>query len=241
MTEQRDAGPYRMADLVQIAAVPRETIHYYMRKGLLPKAVKSSRNMAWYNESHVERLRLIRSLQEEQLLPLKAIKALLNDPRDYPFTPRQRGLIARIRQHHLAAMSQSPDLMPDTAKEIAIRYQVNPDDLWAMKEVGLITVLHDEYPTAEEAECIQLWGALAGSGMTKKRGFAPHDLDFLQSTVDLLFDQEVRLFGERLRDMEEREIEPLLNTAIPAVSRLLVILHERKIKSFLDTFDQIKN
>lgn len=241
MTEHNAAAPYRMADLVEMAGVPRETIHYYMREGLLPKPVKSARNMAWYNDSHVEQLHLIRSLQEEQLLPLKAIKALLNDPKEYPFTPRQRGLITRIRQHHQVSMRQSPKQMPDTAKAIASKYQVPTEDLLAMKKAGFISVSPDECPTAEEAECIQLWGALSGAGMTKQLGFTPDDLSFLQTAIDLLFDQEVRLFSERLGDMEEKEIEPLLNTAIPAVSRLLAILHERKISGFLDTFDQFKN
>ena len=241
MTEQSAESTYRMADLVEMAGVPKETIHYYLREGLLPEPEKSARNMAWYSERHLEQLRLIRSLQEEQMLPLKAIKAVLNDPREYPFTPRQRGLIARIRQHHQAAMQQSPREMPETAATIAEKYQVEPEDLAALQQAGFISASPLQKPTAEEAECIQLWGALRSAGMTKERGFSPSDLDFLQAVIDLLFDQQVRLFGERLNDLDEKEIAPLLNTAVPAVSRLLAILHERKINSFLETFDQIRS
>src|SRR5690606_5047907 len=67
----------RMAELVRRSGVSRETIHYYLREGLLPRPQKTARNTALYGEEHVQRLTLIRSLRDEHLLSLKAIKGLL--------------------------------------------------------------------------------------------------------------------------------------------------------------------
>src|SRR5690606_33159812 len=54
------------------------TIHFYLREGLLPPAPKKThRNMAYYDESYVTRIRLIRRLQEERRMPLRVIRSLL--------------------------------------------------------------------------------------------------------------------------------------------------------------------
>ena len=54
--------------------VPAPTIKHYLREGLLPEPVKTSRNMAYYPPEFVDRIRLIKRLQEERFMPLKAIK-----------------------------------------------------------------------------------------------------------------------------------------------------------------------
>lgn len=56
----------RMQDLVERAALPRTTIHHYIREDLLPPALKSARNAARYGEEHLERLRLIARLRDEE-------------------------------------------------------------------------------------------------------------------------------------------------------------------------------
>lgn len=236
MKEVTNTAPYRMSDLIRLADLPRETIHFYLKEGLLPEPVKKSRNMAWYSDRHVEMLKLIRSLQEEQLLPLKAIKALLNEPGTYPFTPHQRGLIERIRRHHLKGAAQTPERMPKTVASLAKQYRVSGQDLADLRKTGLVRTAMNHRPTTDEAECIQLWGAMRNAGMSLGRSFSVDDLGFLQTVIDILFEQEVRIFKERLNDLDESEIEPLLHTLVPAVSRLLAILHERKIASFLEHF-----
>ena len=70
---------YRIAEVVRRSGFTKETIHYYLREGLLPPPQKPTRNSALYSEEHLHRLRMIRSMREEHLLPLKAIKCLLAD------------------------------------------------------------------------------------------------------------------------------------------------------------------
>ncbi|MFO0761147.1 MAG: MerR family transcriptional regulator [Byssovorax sp.] len=70
----------RMADLVARSGVARETIHFYLREGLLPKPRKAGRTVAYYGEEHLVRLRTIRRLREEKYLPLAVIRRLLDSP-----------------------------------------------------------------------------------------------------------------------------------------------------------------
>ena len=68
-----------MRELAEASGVSAGTIKHYLREGLLPEPVKTSRNMSWYPPEFVERIRLIKQLQEERFMPLKAIKAVLDE------------------------------------------------------------------------------------------------------------------------------------------------------------------
>ena len=72
-------GLLRMGELAEASGVSAGTIKHYLREGLLPEPVKTSRNMSWYPPEFVERIRLIKQLQEERFMPLKAIKSVLDE------------------------------------------------------------------------------------------------------------------------------------------------------------------
>ena len=53
----------KISQLVKRTGVPKETIHFYIREGLLRKPRKSSVNTADYNERYVDQIQLIKDLQ----------------------------------------------------------------------------------------------------------------------------------------------------------------------------------
>jgi DNA-binding transcriptional MerR regulator len=80
----------KMSELADASGVSAGTIKHYLREGLLGGGdgiVRTSRNMAWYPPEYVDRIRLIKRLQEERFLPLRLIKELLADRP--PRTPRE--------------------------------------------------------------------------------------------------------------------------------------------------------
>ncbi|MCK6593101.1 MAG: MerR family transcriptional regulator, partial [Polyangiaceae bacterium] len=79
-TKPEPPGAMRMAELAARSGVPRETIHFYLREGLLPRPRKAGRTVAYYDEGHLERLRLVRRLREEKYLPIAVIRRLLASP-----------------------------------------------------------------------------------------------------------------------------------------------------------------
>src|SRR5688500_20290219 len=89
------ARPFRMRDLCEMTGLSRQAIHFYIQQGLVPEGRKTGRNMAWYGPEHVERLQLVRRLQEERFLPLKAIRALL-DGETAPLDPAKRALLPDV-------------------------------------------------------------------------------------------------------------------------------------------------
>ena len=73
---------YKMKDLVNLSGVSKQTIHFYLREGLLLPPVRTSKNMAYYDESTVDDIRFIKALQEKRYLPLAVIKELLKAKHD---------------------------------------------------------------------------------------------------------------------------------------------------------------
>ena len=106
-----DRWRLRMKDLCEATGLPRQAIHFYIQQGLLPAGRKTGRNMAWYTEEHVERLRLIKKLQHEQFLPLKAIKALF-DGEEGVFSPTQHAFLAGVKEHVAESLKTSGDRSP---------------------------------------------------------------------------------------------------------------------------------
>ena len=74
-----DDGMLKMSELSEQSGVSAGTIKHYLREGLLPEPVRTSRNMAYYPPDFVERIRLIKRLQEERFMPLRVIKDVLDD------------------------------------------------------------------------------------------------------------------------------------------------------------------
>ena len=74
----------KISELSQRTGVSKETVHYYIREGLLPKPRKRGRNIAVYDDRYVERIRLIKELQDRYFLPLALIKNILKHQKKSP-------------------------------------------------------------------------------------------------------------------------------------------------------------
>jgi len=73
----------KISQLADRADVSIPTIKHYVRQGLLPKPIKTSRNMGYYPASSVEKIKLIKQLQKEKFLPLAVIKRLIDTGASY--------------------------------------------------------------------------------------------------------------------------------------------------------------
>lgn len=110
----------KMAELSRTTGVPVATIKYYLREGLLTPGRRTSPNQADYDEHHVRRLRMIRSLVEVAQLPISTIGELLHQV-DSPepqlhstFGLAQRSVTAALTagdDHHRAAAARRLDAL----------------------------------------------------------------------------------------------------------------------------------
>ena len=71
----------KIGELVKRTGVTRETIHYYIREGVLRKPRKTARNAADYHEGYIDQIHLVKSLRENYFLPIPVIKKLIQKMR----------------------------------------------------------------------------------------------------------------------------------------------------------------
>lgn len=73
-----------MKKIMEATGLPKSTILFYISQGLLPASEKTSPNMAYYDPSCIERIRLIRQMQERHRLTLPEIKRFLDEQENGP-------------------------------------------------------------------------------------------------------------------------------------------------------------
>ena len=133
-----------MGELAEASGVSAGTIKHYLREGLLPEPVKTSRNMSWYPPEFVERIRLIKQLQEERFMPLKAIKSVLDeDP------VRARALVEL--EDRILERALSTEQARTSAAEVKRRYDMPAEVLDRLEQIGMLTPNSRGYSAARRA------------------------------------------------------------------------------------------
>jgi len=69
----------RIKELEEKSGVPRTTIHFYLRQGLLHQPHKTGRTMSYYDESHLQRLKEINRLKKGSRVPILFLKEHLDE------------------------------------------------------------------------------------------------------------------------------------------------------------------
>lgn len=72
----------RISELSQRSGVPLATVKYYLREGLLPPGREVNARLAAYDEGHVARLRLLRTLREVGAVPVSRLRDLVRATED---------------------------------------------------------------------------------------------------------------------------------------------------------------
>jgi DNA-binding transcriptional MerR regulator len=67
----------KIGEIAKRSFTRASTIRYYVQEGLLPRPEKTNEKMAYYDESCIERLRIIQELQGKRYFPLYLIKNIL--------------------------------------------------------------------------------------------------------------------------------------------------------------------
>lgn len=239
-----EARVYKMKDLCDKAGVSRQLVHFYIQQGLLPEGRKTGKNMAYYSERHLSRLLLVRKLQHEHFLPLKAIRALLEE-RDEAFSPAQQKHMREVR----AALSESltgprgprPTVAVD---ELIARLQIPRCDVDEMVEAGLIAIAEEQdlasgrrrdVIASDDAWLLEHYAELRAAGLTPERGFSARQLAIYDEAIQRLVTGEARMIAASAERLSPAELAGLLERALPIVGSLLSRLHAARAKNFFAT------
>lgn len=233
---ERDRWPYRMKDLCELTGLSRQAIHFYIQQGLLPEGLKTGRNMAYYGEEHLERLRLIQKLQHERFLPLKAIKAILED-NTHSFEPSQREMLVELKSRLSDSLASESD-HPSTAEAAPLLAElgVSADELRRMAELGLIGLVEQDDGslriTRSDVRILELWSQMRAIGFTEQIGFTVADLALYEATVSELFRREVALILQRLQGLPAERVAAMIEKALPIIHAFFSHYHTQQVRNF---------
>lgn len=227
----------RMKDLCDLTGLPRQAIHFYIQQGLLPAGLKTGRNMAFYGEEHVERLKLIKKLQHERFLPLKAIKALLDD-QSSAFSAEQRSFLVDVKQslgHSLAENASGEAQAAITLVDAVERTGASLSDVQRMIEIGVLGAKEDVGATwiaESDLWMLQAWAEIEKLGYARELGIGVEDMSLLSEVVQELFNREAMLLAGRIEKLEPARAAEMIEKALPLVHTLITGMHTQKIRNF---------
>jgi DNA-binding transcriptional MerR regulator len=187
-------GLLKMSELAEQSGVSAGTIKHYLREGLLGDSgeiVRTSRNMAYYPPEFVDRVRLIKRLQEERFMPLKLIKGVLEeDP------ARAQALVAledRILERAVAQREGGRI----SAAEVRRRYDLPANVLDRLAELQVLSPTSRGYD-ADDVQIIEAISRFRAGGYDEQLGFTVFDTLRYRETLEPLVHEEVRTLLDRL-------------------------------------------
>lgn len=222
-----------MKDLVRETGLQRQAIHFYIKEGLVPPGIKSSRNMAWYGAHHLERLKLIRMLQHERFLPLKAIKAAFAEGQG---DPRQQAFIRDVRRHIVGRLRMPARVASRPLEEALAETKANLGDVEELADMGIISIVHkDDYAHVALTDlwALELVAQLRALGFTESAGFAVRDLAIYEDAVNDMFAAETALLHKRLEKFAPPVVARMVERMVPLIHTFIERSHEAKIRNFL--------
>jgi DNA-binding transcriptional MerR regulator len=217
----------RMGELARASGVSAATIKHYLREGLLPEPVKTSRNMAYYPAEFVDRIKMIKQLQEERYMPLRVIKDLLEEDPD-----RARALIElgdRLLEHALEGESERI-----SGAEVRHRYDIPQDVLDRLAELKVLTP-DDEGYSPSDLKVVEAISRFRAGGYEERIGFTVYDTLRYKEAMAELVKQEVDVLMERLAgEMDPDEAMALIEAGDQPLNDLLSALHTKALVAELE-------
>ena len=220
MSVNGDDGLLRMRELAQKSGVSAGTIKHYLREGLLPDPVRTSRNMAWYPPEFVERIRLIKQLQEERFMPLRAIKTVLDEDPE-----RARALVEL--EDRILDRALRDESARTSATELRRRYDMPAGVLDRLVEIGLLTPNSRGYSQLD-VELIEAISRFRAGGYDEQIGFTVYDTLRYKRTMEELVREEVEVVLERLAgEMDPDRVVELLEAGAQPLRDFIAALHSK--------------
>jgi DNA-binding transcriptional MerR regulator len=202
-------GLLKMSELAERSGVSTGTIKHYLREGLLGEdgeIVRTSRNMAYYPPDYVDRIRLIKRLQEERFLPLRHIRDVL------AVASRDEG--ERISR-----------------TQAAQRHGVPRNVLARLEELG---VLSGGGYDADDERIVEAIARFRAGGYDESLGFTVYDTLRYRQALAPLVEEEVRTLLDRLTGevSAERAVEIIASGAEP-LRDLIGAMHSKMLRDEL--------
>lgn len=188
-------GMLKMSELAERSGVSAGTIKHYLREGLLGSesdVLRTSRNMAYYPAEFVERVRLIKRLQEERFMPLRVIREVMTDD------PERAARVVELEDRILErALANAEDNRRVSRRAVQQQYHVPRNVLERLAQIGVLTPSQRGYDR-DDVKIIEAIASFRAGGYEEALGFTVYDTLRYRKALEPLVEEEVRALLDRL-------------------------------------------
>jgi len=215
MAAKKNKKLLKISEVAQKAGVSPSTIKHYVNEGLLDKPVKTSPNMAYYDESCIEKIKQIKKIQKEKFLPLDVIKRIIQTGESYD----EELELGRAIMKSGRFMDDSPDV-PESRIEKLTGYSL--DNIRVLEEEKVIfpTIAGDKrYYDSVDRRIIEIMKYREDLGLP---------LDYSIQTI--------RIYRDAIARAVEEDIRLFSKTYIGDIPTTQAIKYMTEADSTLDDF-----
>jgi DNA-binding transcriptional MerR regulator len=211
-------GMLKISELAERSGVSTGTIKHYLREGLLgdrTEVLRTSRNMAYYPERLVERLRLIKRLQEERFMPLRVIRDLIGED------PERLARLIELEDRILERAIEAGESGRVSRTRVRATYKL---------PLGVLEILtpNGRGYDADDVAIIEAISRFRAGGYEEALGFTVYDTLRYRDALEPLVEEEVDVLLGRLAGSvdPERAVEMIASGAEP-LRELIGAIHSK--------------
>ena len=214
-------GMLKMSELAEQSGVSAGTIKHYLREGLLPEPVRTSRNMAYYPPEFVERIRLIKRLQEDRFMPLRLIKGVIDED------PERAHALIELEDRIIERATAAQERGRVSRAEVRRRYEVPDNVLERLDDLHILAPNSRGYDP-DEVKIIEAISRFRAGGYDERIGFTVYDAVRYRETLQPLVEEEVSVLLERLvGEVDVDRAEEIIAAGTEPLRELIGAIHSK--------------
>jgi len=217
------SGMLKMSELAERSGVSAGTIKHYLREGLLgpdDDVVRTSRNMAYYPEEFVQRIQLIKRLQEERFMPLRVIRDVMSEG------PERATRVIELEDRILERAIEARESGRVSRTVVQETYYVPRNVLARLEELGVLTPNSRGYDD-DDVAIIEAISRFRAGGYEKEIGFTVYDTLRYRDALMPLVEEEVRVLLERLGEVEVERAAEIISSGAQPLRELVGAMHSK--------------
>src|ERR1035437_6804095 len=220
----------KMSELAERSGVSAATIKHYLREGLLGSeadVVRTSRNMAYYPLEFVERVRLIKRLQEERFMPLRVIREVIGQD------PDRAARLIELEDRILERAIEARERGRISRAKVRETYELPDNVLERLEELGVLNPNGRGYD-ADDVAIIEAISRFRAGGYEEAIGFTVYDtLRYRQALAPLVQEEVAVLLARLAGEVEVERAVEIISSGVEPLRELIGAMHSKLLLSAL--------
>jgi len=221
-----------MKDLTKATGVTKATVQHYIKEGLVPKPIKTSRNMGYYDESHVKAIHMVRELQSKRFLPLSVIRQVMKGGRGGLSLDEIRTL-AQIDGKLFRSIEGDSKPEAIAIEDLSARAGVSLKNIRIMEQQGLIRHVKEgknKLLREDDIRIVECFGRLQELGLNSNLGVDASILKIHYDLLKILVEEEAKIVFSRVTGkVPVQKLPALVEGSTAVVNTIMNLLHKKII------------